>query len=441
MPASSRSELIALLAQEKPEELLGTAECDWVDFKSGGFGAPYDLSTPKGKFELSKDVAAFANSGGGLIVCGLTAKQKATELVEVATKLTPFQQSLIKIDQFKTTVDDLVRPLVKVSYHWFAHPDGDDEASGYYFVIDIEGLADADRWALVRKVLNDKDQFTEGWTVPIRHDDRTTTMSADDAYRLMNDGLRSRTAPPWAALAPTTPSDPAQARHDLEAHLGWDGLPVLFWQSALQNAPELVDGLHSQDGIRGALLNQDVLRPHGGFNFSSDYKPPEPYRGGLLLADGRRAVSVGADGTVTAAVVATDEMLGWGMERQFGETGRINVITLSELMLEYFRLVDRKILPAVAGTWQHRIVTGRFAGTPPRTLAPGANPDFPFIGAVHKASADKWNKSWTANGDPEHDAYEGLQRVYALFGLDANQNPYVQGTELSTELLLAALAR
>ncbi|MGW6569830.1 AlbA family DNA-binding domain-containing protein [Streptomyces sp. NPDC054975] len=441
MPPSSRTELIALLAQGKPGELLGTPESDWVDFKSGGFGAPYDLRTPKGKFEFSKDVAAFANSGGGLIVCGVTAKQKANELVEAATKLTPLQQSLIKIDQFKTTVDDLVRPLIRVSYHWFAHPDGDAEASGYYFVIDIEGLADADRWALVRKVLNDKDQFTEGWTVPIRHDDRTTTMSADDAYRLMNDGLRSRTAPPWAALAPTPPSDPAQARHDLEAHLGWDELPILFWQSAPQNAPELIDGLHSQEGIRGALLNQDALRPHGGFNFSSDYKRPEPYRGGLLLADSRRAVAVAADGTVSASVVATSEMLGWGMEQRFGETGRINVVTLSELMLEYFRLVDEKIMPTVDGPWQHRTVTARFAQVPARTLAPGPNPEFPFLGAVQQASADTWNQSWTAHGNPEQDAYEGLQRVYALFGLDANQNPYVQDQRLSEELLQAAFSR
>ncbi|WP_331755574.1 RNA-binding domain-containing protein [Streptomyces sp. NBC_01643] len=441
MPASSRSELITFLAQGKPEELLGTPECEWVDFKSGGFGAPYDLRTPKGKFELSKDIAAFANSGGGLIVCGVTAKQRANELVEVATKLTPFQQSLIKIDQFKTTIDDLVRPLIKVSYHWFAHPASDDDLAGHYFVLDVEALPEADRWALVRKVLNDNDQFTEGWTVPIRHDDRTTTISADDAYRLMNDGLRSRTAPPWAAPAPTPPSDPVQARHDLEAHLGWDELPVLFWQSTPQNAPELINGLHSQDGIRGALLNQDAMRPHGGFNFSSDYKRPEPYRGGLLLADSRRAVAIAADGTVTAAVVATSEMLGWSMEQRFGETGRINVVTLSELMLEYFRLVDEKILPAVDGPWQHRIVAARFAQEPARVLAPGANPEFPLIGAVQQASADKWNQSWTAHGDPEQDAYEGLQRVYALFGLDASQNPYVEDKKLSTALLQAAFTR
>jgi hypothetical protein len=95
MPASSRSELITFLAQQRPEDVLGTAECDWVDFMGAGHGAPYDLSTHKRRFELSKDVAAFADAGGGLIVCGITAKQKANELVEVARKLTPFRWQLV----------------------------------------------------------------------------------------------------------------------------------------------------------------------------------------------------------------------------------------------------------------------------------------------------------------------------------------------------------
>ncbi|MFJ2186703.1 hypothetical protein ACIOJE_01905 [Kitasatospora sp. NPDC087861] len=352
--------------------------------------------------------------------------------------MTPFQQTLIKIDQYKAAIDELVRPLIKVSYHWFAHPDRGDDAAGHYFVLDVEGLPEGERWALVRRVLNDKDQFTEGWTVPVRHDDRTVTLSADDAYRLLNDGMRSRMTPSWAVPAPTPPADPAQARRNLETRLGWEDLPVLFWQSTPHDSPELVNGLHGQNGIRGALLNQDALRPHGGFNFSSAYQGPDPYRGGLLLADSRRAISVAPDGTVTAAAVATEQMLGWGMDQGAGEARRINVVALSEMMLEYFRLVDRKILPAVEGPWRHRVVASRFGHAPARTLAPGPNSSFPFLGMVRPASANDWNKSWIAQGDPEKDAYEGLQRVYALFGLDADQNPYVRDRKLSTDVLQTA---
>lgn len=60
-------------------------------FKSVSPKGPYDLSTDKGKFELAKDVTAFANSSGGLIVCGFKAEQRPTELYEVAEKPTPFK--------------------------------------------------------------------------------------------------------------------------------------------------------------------------------------------------------------------------------------------------------------------------------------------------------------------------------------------------------------
>jgi hypothetical protein len=92
------------------------------------------------------------------------------------------------------------------------------------------------------------------------------------------------------------------------------------------------------------------------------------------------------------------------MERGFGEKGRLNVVALSEMMLEYYRLVDHKVVPEVPGVWQHRIVAARFADEPPRKLAPGVNPAFPLIGAGQRASTNDWNMTWTAHGDPEQDA-------------------------------------
>ncbi|MFI9604767.1 helix-turn-helix domain-containing protein [Streptomyces sp. NPDC052043] len=78
----SPDQLTALLAAQQPEAILGTPESQWVDFKSVGPKGPYDLSTEKGKFELAKDVAAFANASGGLLVCGFRAKRRPTQLHE-----------------------------------------------------------------------------------------------------------------------------------------------------------------------------------------------------------------------------------------------------------------------------------------------------------------------------------------------------------------------
>jgi hypothetical protein len=110
-------------------------------------------------------------------------------------------------------------------------------------------------------------------------------------------------------------------------------------------------------------------------------------------------------------MAATGDMLGWAMERFSNSEGRISIFVLTELTLEYFRLVDRHVLPLVEGAWTHRIVATGFASPPPRRLAAGDDPNFPFQGAPQPATSDNWNHSWTALG--ERDAYEALRYVYA----------------------------
>lgn len=63
MCVPSRLKVVEALAAGRPEDLIGTAECEWLDFKRD----LYHLESDKGKFELCKDVAALANSQGGLV--------------------------------------------------------------------------------------------------------------------------------------------------------------------------------------------------------------------------------------------------------------------------------------------------------------------------------------------------------------------------------------
>ena len=67
-----------------------------------------------------------------------------------------------------------------------------------------------------------------------------------------------------------------------------------------------------------------------------------------------------------------------------------------------------------------------FKGEQPRALGPGGvRPDM-FLTDPISASADTWDQSWQAIGDPERDAFEALLRIYALFGLDVTTNPDVE---------------
>ncbi|WP_030619312.1 helix-turn-helix domain-containing protein [Streptomyces fulvoviolaceus] len=436
MAADSMVQLVSYLTAQQPYEILGTPESQWVDFKSYSPKGPYDLSTDKGKFELSKDVAAFANASGGLLVCGFKAKKKQNELYEVAEKVTPFGKELVDDDSYKSVLAEYVRPLLKVQFYWYDHPADDPDVSGHYFVIEVPALPDADRWAMVARGITDNGQFIKNsWTIPIRNGDNTAYLPPDEAYRLLNDGLRTRRGP---AVAPTPVADRVRSREALRTAVGMEETPVLFFQTVPDHPRGLVTGLYADGGLRDILNNQDTLRDAYAFNWASERNRPEPHEGGLLLADGsRRGLLIESDGAVTGAAAANADMLGWAMEASSViEPRRISVFVLTEITLEYFRLVDQHVLPLVDSTWTHRIVASDFTRPPARTLAPGDDPSFPLRGAPQPATSDSWNYSWQALGDPERDAYEALSRIYPLFGLDVTANPFVDADRVITAKLL-----
>lgn len=430
MAVTSRSAVIEALAGGTPDALLGTAETEWLDFKT----APYALDSDKGKYELCKDVAAFANAHGGLLVCGVQAEKNSQLAQEKAVKLRPFPRDRVDLDRYVDTLNEHLRPRAAVTMHWYAHssaePDGD-----HYLVIEIDPVPESNRYVIVRRIPNDKEKFTEGVTVPIRHGDRTILLTAEEVAQLINDGLRSRTMA--SSVRSALDNDLEQAADADVNKLGdlqeWDSTPVLFWQSIPPRAGGILPNFHSPNGIRGAFTKQQVLRL-SGFNFYDFYEQPQTLAGGLLIGKrGRAAILLRPDGLITAGAAATADMLGWAMQSQ---PDRLNPFVLTEMTLEYFRLADGVLQPLAPGSWRHRIIARRFAGEHPRTLGKLNGPW--FFGAAQPASEDTWEQEWTAIGDPERDAYEALSRLYVLFGLDTEANPYIDEDRVSTDKLLAA---
>lgn len=65
----------AALRAGRPADLLGLAECGWLDVKAG----VYLLDDDAKALELAKDVAVFANTGtGGMILVGYATRKEQT---------------------------------------------------------------------------------------------------------------------------------------------------------------------------------------------------------------------------------------------------------------------------------------------------------------------------------------------------------------------------
>jgi hypothetical protein len=430
----SRSALIEALATGRPDDLLGMAETSWVDFKR----SPYALTSERDKFELCKDVAAFANTQGGLLVLGVVAEKKPDRALEVATDLRPFPQDKVDVTKYTDILNEYLRPRVVVNPRWYHDPARSTAgADRYYLVLEVEPVPEPSRYVLVRRMVNDNDRFVDGLAIPLRHGDRTVYMPSEEAYQLINEGLRARDSAPAGLPTPLHDEwheEPDQALDELEHQQDWEEIPVLFWQSFPAQPPsQILPGLHSNDGIKGGLRNQDVLRP-SGFNFEDSTGRLRTLNGGLFIGRTRCAVWVRPDGLLTAGAVATPDMLCWGMDYR-ALVQRINVHVLTEMTLEYFRLADKLVAPRVPGPWRHRIVARRFQGNEPRALGPGGSGVQSFLSDALTASADTWDQSWAGNGDSERDAYEALERFYALFGVDIAANPDVEGNRVPEERL------
>jgi hypothetical protein len=409
---------------------MGMAECVWLDFKR----APYALDTAKGKFELCKDVAAFANAQGGLLVCGVEAVKQSDRALEVVTACLPFPQSKADVDRYIDTLNEYLRPRVVTSHRWYRDPvRSTAELDKHYLVIEVDPVPEMRRYVIVRRVLNDKQALVEGLVVPLRHGDRTVYLPSEDAYQLINEGLRGRDVPDVAVGQSRSgiDDDADQSLDVLERLQDWHETPVLFWQSIPSGPAQVLPGLHSNDGVKGGLWNQRVLR-ESGFNFEDSLGALRVFEGGRLLSRGRCALWVRPDGVMTAGAIATPDMLGWGMDER-GRPGRINVAVLTEMTLEYFRLADELVLPRLSGAWRHRVVARRFQGEQPRVLGPGGTSPMVFLSDGSPASSDSWDRSWPAVGDPERDAFEALRMIYTLFGVDVTTNPDVENDRVLTQ--------
>ncbi len=99
----TRERVLDLLRAGRVDVLLGQPENEWLDFKRQGYAR-----TDHGRFELAKDVAAFANAGGGLLVLGLASVKSG--LAEVASAVTPCASGSVNAQSYRGVLSRRLHP-------------------------------------------------------------------------------------------------------------------------------------------------------------------------------------------------------------------------------------------------------------------------------------------------------------------------------------------
>jgi hypothetical protein len=430
------TELVVALAEGRPQDVLGTPEAGWVDFKE----SPYVLDADKGRWELAKDVAAMANAGGGLIVIGIATSRETYDTHDVASELKPFARPLVNVDAYKGVLTGWLVPPQYPSFQWFQSPDAADR---HFLVVTVKALPPGEGYALVRRTVAGEGKEIKSFGVPVRRGDDTEWVSAERLQVLIGRGLSEGglSGGPAPQAATTDSPDLLRARADeavqrLERQQDWQEEPVLYWQSRVLPAPPALPGLYAADGIRGYLDGQNELRAMG-FHFHNPYQRTEAIPGGLALySRPGLALVVGQDGIVTGGAVADRRLLA---RSQDGTEGLpLSAIVLAELTYEFFRLVDKQVAPAAPGTWLHRIIARRFQSSSV-TLAPGS-PQSRWLRSSQPATQDDFDVDFPSIGDAQKDAGLALELVYGLFGLDVSASPYVSERKFDEASFLRQMA-
>ncbi|MGW0669905.1 AlbA family DNA-binding domain-containing protein [Streptomyces sp. NPDC002746] len=211
MPTDLKSALAALDAQE-PLLLLGLRETQWLDAKGG----PYRLANPRSVEDLAKDVAAFAN-GGGLIVIGIATRPERDE--EVLDRIVEVDPASVNLDQIRKLIRQWITPAPRgVRVGWSG---GEGERVVF---IDIPEQAVNTLFVVPAPVGKAGSSRTDTVAVPMRDGDGTHWLPRTEIQQLLAAGVRATGMPAAKALTELVRQAVLEAGPDGGLRVG-QGLP------------------------------------------------------------------------------------------------------------------------------------------------------------------------------------------------------------------------
>lgn len=107
------------------DELKGALENEFFEAKS----EPWDLGSPRGKFDLAKDISSLANGHGGIILVGASTFQSPTYQRREIAEIRRLSQVLTPNEQYWNIAAEWIYPTpFGVDFRW--HPGAADSTQG-----------------------------------------------------------------------------------------------------------------------------------------------------------------------------------------------------------------------------------------------------------------------------------------------------------------------
>jgi hypothetical protein len=105
----------AILDAHTYDALIGLYEDAWLDAKR----TPYNLDLPVDRYELAKDVSAFANGTGGIVVVGLGTKKLETTQTEQIIEFEFCPKNAFIPHRYVSLIKDYTHPAIEgLNVYW-----------------------------------------------------------------------------------------------------------------------------------------------------------------------------------------------------------------------------------------------------------------------------------------------------------------------------------
>ncbi len=174
----------AILEVRDFNSLIGLREDLFLEVKGQN---PYDLTVPSGRYELAKDVSAFANTEGGYLLIGLTTTPALVERTDEISVLDLLPAANFPIARYEGIIGSHLHPRIDgLQVTWIEDLHTPGLGIG---CICVPRQVEDRKFFLIAKVVDEGETQKEiVFGIIKRKDDDNDPVPVEDLYRMMQNG-------------------------------------------------------------------------------------------------------------------------------------------------------------------------------------------------------------------------------------------------------------
>ena len=478
MPALlNMTEVEEILASGEFDKLVGTIEHETLDGKSG----IYVTTDPLGKVELTKDIAAFANSSGGYILIGVQTKENPQHKGEDIISVSPVKQDVCNWDSWKDIVNQHIYPSLgqHLRIKWHASRQdpskgiiairvSPDCESGFPYLIDhvgvglSQGIATGKLFGFYQRIEDDSKAMRieelrellkrgmDSADILTKLTDIQITLATSKMEKPAPSSSEAETKLPTTEEPPIPPiakpgidaTEIGKRLGELRRAVGLESTPAIALGAFPSNSIEFERLFDSRISQEARLIEHPPVFRQSGFDLNT-HGQSEIIQGTRLrcIAKNRKAVELWKDGALLFIGRGDDSFLGWAVGQYSKSTLLINNLALTEVVTLFFRLCEQayKLAIPAPNKLVVQLTLTSDAPTPPNyELGTNVSNSY-FIephGGIAPTPSGKFETTTEfENMDVYAEAFKLLSKVYNWFGYRNSDIPYQELDDLLNDPL------